>query len=119
MNAETPKALLPFDGTTIVARAVERASACPSVSDVIVVAPAGWEDAVKGLVGTHDVVTGGATRQASVVAALASLPDADRVLCHDAARPLATPALFERVLEALDGWDGVVPVVPTVETVKR
>ena len=119
MNAETPKALMPFDGTTIVARAVERAIACPSVSSVVVVAPAGWEDAVKRLVGPHAVVTGGATRQASVAAALSSVHDAERVLCHDAARPLATPALFERVLEALNGWDGVVPVLPMIETVKR
>jgi 2-C-methyl-D-erythritol 4-phosphate cytidylyltransferase / 2-C-methyl-D-erythritol 2,4-cyclodiphosphate synthase len=122
MNAETPKALLPFDGTTIVARAVERAGGCPSVFSVVVVAPAGWEDAVRTLVeplGVSEIVTGGATRQASVIAALSSLGDAERVLCHDAARPLATPALFERALEALDGWDGVVPVVPMVETVKR
>jgi 2-C-methyl-D-erythritol 4-phosphate cytidylyltransferase len=40
-------------------------------------------------------------------------------VCHDAARPLATPALFERALEALDGWEGVVPVLAMAETVKR
>ena len=122
MNAETPKALMPFDGTTVVARAVERASGCSSVSNVIVVAPAGWEDAVRTLVeplGVSEIVTGGATRQSSVSAGLSVLEGVERVVCHDAARPLATAALFERALDALEGWDGVVPVMPMIETVKR
>jgi 2-C-methyl-D-erythritol 4-phosphate cytidylyltransferase len=106
-----------------VARAVERALASASISNAIVVAPAGWEDAVRALVepiGAGAVVTGGATRQASVIAALSALgDDATRVVCHDAARPLATSALFERALDALDGWDGVVPVLAMVDTVKR
>lgn len=123
MHAGVPKALMTFDGTTIVARAVERAFACASISTAIVVAPAGWEDAVRSLVeplGAGAVVTGGATRQASVTAGLSALgEDTTRVVCHDAARPLATPALFERALGALDGWDGVVPVLAMVDTVKR
>jgi 2-C-methyl-D-erythritol 4-phosphate cytidylyltransferase/2-C-methyl-D-erythritol 2,4-cyclodiphosphate synthase len=65
-------------------------------------------------------VTGGATRQASVRAALAAVPDdADSVVCHDAARALASPALFDAIVDALHGWDGVVPVVPVADTVKR
>jgi 2-C-methyl-D-erythritol 4-phosphate cytidylyltransferase len=123
MHLEVPKALMAFDGTTVVARAVERALACGSISTAIVVAPAGWEDAVRTLVdplGAGAVVTGGPTRQASVTAALSALPeDATSVVCHDAARPLATAALFERALDALEGWDGVVPVLPMVDTIKR
>jgi 2-C-methyl-D-erythritol 4-phosphate cytidylyltransferase len=123
MHAEVPKALVAFDGTTIVARAVERALACSSVSGAVVVAPAGWEDAVRTLVeplGVQSVVTGGATRQASVAAALSSVStETTRVVCHDAARPLSTAALFDRVVAALDGWDGVVPVLAMVDTVKR
>lgn len=123
MHAEMPKALMPFDGTTIVARAVERALACPSVASAVVVAPAGWEDPVRTLVeplGAQTIVTGAATRQGSVTAALSALSsDPTRVVCHDAARPLATASLFERVLDALDGWDGVVPVLAMVDTVKR
>jgi 2-C-methyl-D-erythritol 4-phosphate cytidylyltransferase len=123
MHAEVPKALVEFDGTTMVARAVGRALACPAVSSAVVVAPAGWEEPVRELVeplGVAAVVTGGATRQASVTAALSAVPgDATRIVCHDAARPLATAGLFERALDALDGWDGVVPVVAMVETVKR
>ena len=48
------------------------------------------------------VVAGGATRSASVRAGLAAVPDdAEVVLVHDAARPLAAAALFARVAAAV------------------
>jgi 2-C-methyl-D-erythritol 4-phosphate cytidylyltransferase/2-C-methyl-D-erythritol 2,4-cyclodiphosphate synthase len=122
MDTRLPKALMPFAGATIVERAVEVASAA-SVS-VVVVAPPGWEAevhrAVGRLFGVDAVVGGGETRQASVRAGLAAVAaDVERILCHDAARPLASPALFTRALEALEGWDGVVPVLRVIDTVKR
>ena len=123
MDSPIPKALMPFDGATVVARAVERAAAAASVTGVIVVAPAGFEDLVKEAVeglGVDEVVAGGETRQASVRAGLSAVDAAvERILCHDAARPLASPDLFTRTLEALEGWDGVVPVLRVVDTVKR
>jgi len=123
MDSPIPKALMPFDGATVVARAVERAVAAASVTGVIVVAPPGFEDPVREAVerfGVEAVVAGGGTRQASVVAGLSAVgADAERILCHDAARPLASSDLFTRTLEALEGWDGVVPVLRVVDTVKR
>ena len=67
------------------------------------------------------VVVGGATRSSSVRAGLAALPpEADVVVIHDAARPLATPALFEAVVAAVRaGADGAVPGIPISDTVKR
>lgn len=67
------------------------------------------------------VVPGGATRSASVRAGLAAVPtDAEIVVVHDAARPLAGPALYARVLDAVRaGADGAVPGVPIADTVKR
>jgi len=68
-------------------------------------------------------VTGGATRRASVRAALGRIPrTADLVAVHDAARPLATPALLFRLLAALHadpGAAGAVPVVPVTDALKR
>jgi 2-C-methyl-D-erythritol 4-phosphate cytidylyltransferase/2-C-methyl-D-erythritol 2,4-cyclodiphosphate synthase len=123
MDATLPKALMSFGSGTLLGRAVERASACGSVAGLVVVAPPGWEEPVRRLVeplGVETVVPGGATRQASVVAGLEAVgPGAPAVVCHDAARPLASTDLFARALSALDGWDGVVPVLPVTETVKR
>jgi 2-C-methyl-D-erythritol 4-phosphate cytidylyltransferase len=67
------------------------------------------------------VVVGGATRSSSVRAGLTALPpEADVVVVHDAARPLAGPALFQAVVAAVRaGADGAVPGIPIADTVKR
>jgi len=42
------------------------------------------------------------------------------VLVHDAARPLVSEAVIERVLAPLaEGWDGAVPGLPVSDTLKR
>jgi 2-C-methyl-D-erythritol 4-phosphate cytidylyltransferase len=56
----------------------------------------------------------------SVRAAVRALPrEIDVVLVHDVARPVATPGLFARVVQALEGADAVVPQMPVTDTVKR
>ena len=66
-------------------------------------------------------VIGGATRSASVRAGLGAVPEAvDVIVVHDAARPLATDALFVAVVDAvLAGADGAIPAVPVSDTIKR
>lgn len=64
---------------------------------------------------------GGATRSASVRAGLEAVPEtAEIVVVHDAARPLAGPDLFERVVAAVrTGADAAIPVMPVTDTIKR
>lgn len=64
------------------------------------------------------LVAGGDSRAASVKAAL-ELVTTRYVLIHDAARPLAPPGLFDAVVGALDGANGVVTGLPIDETLKR
>ncbi|MCA8883194.1 MAG: bifunctional 2-C-methyl-D-erythritol 4-phosphate cytidylyltransferase/2-C-methyl-D-erythritol 2,4-cyclodiphosphate synthase [Rhodobacteraceae bacterium] len=62
------------------------------------------------------VVDGGATRDASVRAGLAAVPDdCTRVLIHDAARPLVTPRVIASVLKALDNTPGAAPALPVTD----
>jgi 2-C-methyl-D-erythritol 4-phosphate cytidylyltransferase len=123
LGAGSPKAFVGLGGRPMLARAVSSALACPEVELVVVTAPEGSEDLAHAIVeplGSHAVVTGGPSRHASVRAALAAVPpEAEAIVCHDAARALASPGLFGSVLAALPGWDGVVPVVPVPDTVKR
>ncbi|MEV0567311.1 2-C-methyl-D-erythritol 4-phosphate cytidylyltransferase [Dactylosporangium sp. NPDC050588] len=67
------------------------------------------------------VVAGGASRQASVAAALAAVPaEFGIVLVHDAARALTPPELVETVADAVRGGHGaVIPVLPVVDTIKE
>jgi 2-C-methyl-D-erythritol 4-phosphate cytidylyltransferase len=67
-------------------------------------------------------IPGGLRRRDSVELGLDALPpDIDWVLVHDAARPLVSVDLVERLLErlAVGDVDGVIPAVPLVDTVKR
>jgi len=121
LGASEPKAFLDVEGSTLLERAVRNAGGAGSVGRVVVVVPGGFEDRARAELSDVTVVAGGPTRQGSVSAALAAIsaePD-DIVLCHDAARPFASPALFDSVASALAGVAGVVPVVPVADTVKR
>lgn len=82
------------------------------------------EGGAQGVVVVGDVeggIEGGPRRQDSVAEGLAHLPpEVTHVLVHDAARPLASPALVERVVSALAaGADAVVPAIPVRDTIKR
>jgi 2-C-methyl-D-erythritol 4-phosphate cytidylyltransferase/2-C-methyl-D-erythritol 2,4-cyclodiphosphate synthase len=63
-------------------------------------------------------VAGGATRQESVLNGLESLASIapDRVLIHDAARPLVSADIIDRTLAALDA---TVVAIPVADTIKR
>lgn len=67
------------------------------------------------------VVVGGASRADSVRAGLAAVPaDAAVVVVHDAARPLASAALFASVIDAVRGGaDAAITAIPVVDTIKR
>lgn len=65
-------------------------------------------------------VAGGSTRSESVRAGLAQVPhDTDVVCVHDAARPFADRAVYERVIAAVEaGADAAVPGVAVTDTIK-
>lgn len=67
------------------------------------------------------VVTGGATRSASVRAGLDAVPARAGVIAvHDAARPLAPPELWEKVIGSVRGGaDAAIPAAPVADTVKE
>ncbi len=117
------KALRLLAGRPLVRHAVDLMNDC-GADAVVVVVPAGQEDAFAAVLppGTT-VIPGGRERQQSVLAGLAALPDttaATAVLVHDAARPLVPAAVVRRVLTALaDGAAAVIPVVALSDTVRQ
>ena len=107
-GASIPKALINLGDRTLLEHAISSLSAV--ADQIVVTAPAGFEDQIRALVGSDvTVVTGGATRSDSVRAGLAAISGADFVLVHDAARALATRELAASVVAALMGGDVVHP----------
>jgi 2-C-methyl-D-erythritol 4-phosphate cytidylyltransferase len=126
LGHDRPKAFAKLGGRPLVAHAIELFEAHPRVERMVVVVPEGWEEPTALLADelaagkVASAVTGGATRALSVAAGLAEVAaPATSVLVHDAARPFASEALVDRVLDALQGADGAVPGLPVNDTVKR
>jgi 2-C-methyl-D-erythritol 4-phosphate cytidylyltransferase len=127
LGLDRPKAFAPLNNRPLVAEALERLEASDWIEGIVVAAPPEWEEPcilVAEEVAAGKVaatVTGGESRSESVRAALAEVPDdATVVLVHDAARPLVTDEVIERVITGLgDGWDAAVPALPIADAVKR
>jgi 2-C-methyl-D-erythritol 4-phosphate cytidylyltransferase len=127
LGLDRPKAFASLNDRPLIAESLERLDGSDWIEGIVVAAPPGWEEpcilvAEEVAAGkVAETVTGGATRTESVRAALAEVPEeATVVLVHDAARPLVTDEVVERVLTAVgDGWDGAVPGLPVSDTLKR
>lgn len=127
LAAELPKAFVRLGELPLLAEPLSRLESSDWVDGVVVAVPPGWEEPAIllaeeiGADKVSAVVTGGDTRAESVRRAVAEVPaDALVVLVHDAARPLLSDEVLERVLAPLsEGWDGVVPALPIADTVKR
>lgn len=120
------KQFLELDGLPLLvhaARALERA---PSIDAWVVAVPPGDEERVESLIRRHGlkkalrVVAGGGERSDSVRLALAAAPaEAELAVIHDAARPFASPELFERVIEAAREEGAAIAALPCTDTVKE
>jgi len=120
LGADIPKALIQIDGITLIERAFAALSTV--VDEIIITAPAGYEEEFRKIVGeSATVITGGVLRSDSVNLALKSLSTSIKhVLVHDAARALASADLATRVLTELRGGESaVVPVIHVVDTIKE
>jgi 2-C-methyl-D-erythritol 4-phosphate cytidylyltransferase len=98
--------------------------ACPGVQAFVVLVAAEMEDqallAARASAKFLAAVRVGPALRSSLRRAVKVLPpELDVVLVHDVARALATPELFEAVLEAMNEADVVAPAVPMGDTVKR
>jgi len=109
-------------GRSVLDHAVETAQAASY--HTVVVVPEDVVSEVRESFGGHvgvTVVAGGQTRAGSVRAGLAVVDDAASiVLVHDAARPLASLDLFERVIGRVSaGAAAVIPVVPIADSLRH
>jgi 2-C-methyl-D-erythritol 4-phosphate cytidylyltransferase/2-C-methyl-D-erythritol 2,4-cyclodiphosphate synthase len=121
-------------GRPVLDHALAAIAGAPGLDRIVLVAAPDRVEALRGRPGLPAavvaVVAGGRRRQESVALGLAELdrldsldgaapPDDKVVLVHDGARPLVSPDLVVRVVEAIQRHGAAVPILPLVETVKR
>lgn len=115
-----PKQFARWRGKPLVRHCGERFAAA-GFPVIVVVIPQGAEaicaQALQGLPGIR-LVTGGATRQASVRAGLEALADAGvaQVYIHDAARPMLPAGVLRRLADALHRVPAAIPVLPVFDS---
>ncbi|WP_018075396.1 bifunctional 2-C-methyl-D-erythritol 4-phosphate cytidylyltransferase/2-C-methyl-D-erythritol 2,4-cyclodiphosphate synthase [Novosphingobium nitrogenifigens] len=123
-GGSVPKQFALWRGEPLLRHSVERLLAA-GAHPLVIAIPADYrelaETALAGL-GPVELVPGGATRQASVRAALEHLArceDVERVLIHDAARPDLPRTVIADLVDALKTTPGAIPVLPVVDSVVR
>ncbi len=119
-----PKQYQSIAGATVLEHSLNAFSRRPDIEAVQIVIGETHKDllppALRGRPLLSPVV-GGATRKASVRAGLEALSSGklDLVLIHDAARPLVSRALIDRVIAALEIADAAIPLLSVFDTLKR
>jgi 2-C-methyl-D-erythritol 4-phosphate cytidylyltransferase len=127
LGEDRPKAFVRLGDLPLLAEPLRRLDESGWIDQIVLVAPPEWEEPAILLaeeLGASKVsacVPGGETRTESVRAGVAEVPeDAAVIVVHDAARPLISEDVIERVIAALgEGFDGAVPGLPLADTVKR
>lgn len=125
-GADLPKQFCTLGGRPMLMTTLERLDAsAPGAQIIVALSPdmeQMWRDMCRehGFGLPHTIAYGGKTRAESVRNCLAWV-DPDTVgwiSVHDAARPMVSKELFDRLLAALPGADGVIPAIPVTDSLR-
>ena len=127
MDRETAKAFLPVGGVPMAAYSLRTVAAVPGLTSIILVVAAENQPAAAEMVERSapwpipiHIVAGGAERQDSVAAGLASVgASIDLVIVHDAARPFVSLACVTACVQAAASSGAAIVAVPAHDTVKQ
>lgn len=127
LGAGGPKAFVELGGRALIEWSLAALDSARSIGAIVIAAPAGYEreaELAAGLAAPKAAVVvtpGGATRAASIELALDHVRG-DLVAIHDAARPLITSDVVDRVVGRLladPDADAAIAAAPLTDTVKR
>jgi 2-C-methyl-D-erythritol 4-phosphate cytidylyltransferase len=121
-----PKAFVDLGGRTMLSWSLAAVRAVRSLNELVLTAPAEMQQSIRTEVTTAGleipvkIVPGGAERQDSVRNALALTSAlSELVVVHDAARPFATPRMFDTCIGAAIRSGAAIIATPLADTLKR
>jgi len=121
VGGAVPKQFRPIAGKPVLRWAVEALRGHPAIRSITVAIGEGQrEQAERALDGLKPItfVTGGAQRADSVRAGLA-VAAGDAILVHDAARPFCPAQVIDRLVGALEFFEGAAPVLAVGDTLAK
>ena len=119
-----PKQLLPLGDRPIAAWSLAALAQAKAVTTIVIACELEQQAAFENLARTYGenkvqrIVAGGATRQASVFAALRACEAPSVVAIHDGARPLAKSTLVEDVVEQAQACGAAIAAIAVKDTIK-
>ena len=120
VGSGVPKQLLMLGGVPILKRTVDAFLQGYAFDEVIVALPPELAADPPSYLDDTIVVEGGARRQDSVANAFRAVaPSTQVVVIHDAARPLVTASLIERIVEGAVQHGAAIAALQATDTVKR
>ena len=126
LGFDVPKAFVELGGHSMLSDSLRTIAAVAAIEEAVIALPAGMESRARadikdaGLEIPVKLTQGGAERQDSVRIALElTSAEAELVVVHDAARPFATPTMFEAALTAAARTGGAIVATPLADTLKR
>ncbi len=126
VGGPVPKQFLTLAGRTVIEHSIETFNNHPAIDEVAVVVHPDWrgrmeEIAAAGRWGKlKKIVDGGSERYMSSLNAIMAYidePDETNLLLHDAARPMVSTEIIDRVVKALGSHEAVGVAVPSTDTV--
>lgn len=123
-----PKQYLLVEGKPILMYALETFNRSADVDKIVIVANDVWQEDILNWVKEYNIdkfdrfAAPGKERQYSILSGLeacmeTSTSDKDKVIIHDAVRPLVSEQLIANCFAQLDEHDGCMPVLPINDTV--
>ena len=126
LGSNVPKAFVKIAGRTMLSYSLATIRQINSIEELVIAVPEGFENAARAEVAAAGlgipvkIAVGGIERQDSVRIALElTSAESDLVIVHDAARPLATPAIFDACLSAASRAGAAIAAIPVSDTLKR
>lgn len=123
-----PKQYLSVREKPVLLYALEPFAACEQIDAIVIVASPVWYKQISSWLTQYGIekqvifAENGATRQDSVIRGIQACVDAhgtrpeDKLLVHEAVRPLVTQRIIRDCLDALERYDSCVPVIPVHDT---
>ena len=124
MGANQNKLFLPLNDSSVLEETLRKVISHPQICHIYLVYAQEDQESLNSLRSLPDLtlVLGGERRQDSVAAALAQIQTdrlVEKVIVHDAARPLCSTELISRVIRALEHYPAVIPVIPLKDTIRQ
>ncbi len=126
LGKNEPKAFVKIGGRTMLSYSLRVVASVAQIVELVIAVPGGFESAARAEVVAAGVripvkiTAGGVERQDSVRIALGlTAAESDLIVVHDAARPIATAAMFERCLDAAARAGGAIAAIAVADTLKR